>query len=213
MDGSRKEAVPVLQVYSESAGGGCLERCSESLGGHVPDPVFANHRLNINDFTDFPQFGTVFEPIPGDINLWNSTNPLGSIIEIDIPVDDGAVVCSDYNSCCWIFSTVKDPVLFNNLGSHPINGSRQFGIAENGGNKYFYNKGCERANNIISKIFGYFPQDALWSGMLDNFKGWINDAAQGGQAGIMGVTTQRPSWNSVQQILMSSSPITTIPCE
>ncbi len=39
MDGGLKEADPVLQVHTESAGGSCYERFSESLGGRFEKSI------------------------------------------------------------------------------------------------------------------------------------------------------------------------------
>lgn len=54
------------------------------------------------DFNNFVE-GSTFEPyceIPSmcqtETDLWNSNNPIGSIIYIDIPGDDGVVVCTEY---------------------------------------------------------------------------------------------------------------------
>jgi len=35
--------------------------------------------------------------------------------------------------------------------------------------------GIDRANNVLSNIFGHSAGDALWGGTLDNFKQWIGN--------------------------------------
>lgn len=67
-----------------------------------------------------------------DGTKWRSKDPVGTLIHIDMMdkgatfenPDDGAVICSDHQSNFFRFSTVstwKD-------GSHPVNGSREFGV-------------------------------------------------------------------------------------
>jgi hypothetical protein len=78
------------------------------------------------------QSGTSFDPIPQDEALWNSSNPLSTIISISIALDDGNVVCSDFQSCCWVFTTLQalwKPFTWKD-GVHPVSGNRQFGISD-----------------------------------------------------------------------------------
>lgn len=179
------------------------------------EELISYFRLHVNEFTDFdPILGSTFDPIPDDQVLWNSSNPTGSIIKIDIPGDNGVVACSDFSSCCWIFSTIKENFLGS--GYHPVSGNRQFGIAENGGNKYFYLKGADRAttywDNFISPIV-YGGTDQLWNNVIIRFNNYITAVSQGGSTTIGEPTRFRPNWNAVKQQLKLPQMINHINCE
>jgi hypothetical protein len=179
------------------------------------DELISYFRLHINEFSDFdPVLGSTFDPIPADQALWSSNNPLGSIIKIDIPGDNGVVACTDYSSCCWIFSTVKDH--YFGSGYHPVSGNRQFGIAENGGNRYFYLKGADRAStywdNFISPLV-YGGTDQLWDNVIIRFNNYITHPTQDGSTFVGAPTRQRPNWNRIKNQLKLPQTINHIDCE
>lgn len=90
---------------------------------YTPAEFFDFFRKNINLFAE------KFTPIEDnyynihDTALWNSTNPLGALLHIDINPDDGTVICSGFNSNTWIFTTIKAPFGYAYDGVHtPRNG-------------------------------------------------------------------------------------------
>jgi hypothetical protein len=93
---------------------------------YTPKKLFDYFRLHINDFAE--KFTPVVDINLGvnDIALWNSPNPLGALISIDIPVlgdtvhDDGTVICSGVSSNAWVFTTIRSPWDH----AHPVSGNR-----------------------------------------------------------------------------------------
>ena len=76
-------------------------------GFNSPDMLLEYIRTNINNFID-TQYSS-FQPHPGlsgETNRWLN-DPLGSILSITIPVDNGSVIVSGYNHNYWIFSTIR----------------------------------------------------------------------------------------------------------
>ncbi len=178
-------------------------------GQTMTDEEFINHfRLNLTSFTP-----SNWSPIASDNTLWNSSNPLGAILIINIFGDNGGVVSSDHDACCWVFSTVKQPGLFNIVGTHPVSGNRQFGITTENGVKTFFIKGADRSKNLLNLIVGYGPADTFWEDTLENVEEFIKAPAQGGQCSINVADKNRPNWISVRHQLMSSNPITNIGCD
>lgn len=96
-----------------------------------------------------------------DATKWASGTPLGTAgrfymkgliadrkFSADVTAPDACVVCTDYSSEHWIFSTIQVPNLnlaFN--GIHPVNGNRQFGI------------GVRKAGDVWSDVYlGRIPR-------------------------------------------------------
>ena len=178
-------------------------------GQTMTDEEFINHfRLNLTSFTE-----NTWTPISSDNTLWNSNNPLGSILTVHIFGDNGGIVSSEHDACCWVFSTVKVPGLFTIVGTHPVSGNRQFGITTENGVKTFFIKGADRSKNLLNLVLGYGPADDFWETTLENIEAFIEAPAQGGQCSINVADKNRPNWISVRQQLMSSNPITNIGCD
>jgi hypothetical protein len=176
------------------------------------EELITHFRKNMSIFSNHGMFGSEFNPKPADITLWNSSNPTGTIVDINIPGDDGAVVCSDHKTCCYTFSTLKSPLW--TIDDHPVSGNRQFGISEEGGNKYFYIKGADRGHNWFQSTLAphyYGGGDALWSTTVEHFKMYIDN--NGGQGIVLDAIKKRPSWDAVKAVLLENQPITTISCE
>ncbi|MDN5477685.1 MAG: hypothetical protein L0G39_12190, partial [Chryseobacterium sp.] len=141
---------------------------------YTPAEFFDYFRKNINDFTDVNhgKFYPVVEPYYGidDTSLWFSNNPLGSLITIKIPADNGTVVCSGWGNQAWIFTTVKSPW----DGEHPVSGNRLFGYSvDASGDMIIYTRGVDRfttkiSNNALqytAESFGYSEAKKMWKTM------------------------------------------------
>lgn len=108
-------------------------------------------RRNFNAFVD----GSTFEPYcefssmcQTETDLWTSSNPVGSIIYIDIIGDDGVVVCTEYANDYWYFMTMNAPY----ARSHPVSGTRQFGYETNTDGSYnFFVRGTDRIDSNTAK--------------------------------------------------------------
>ncbi len=116
-------------------------------GQRLSAEQFLDHfRRHINDFTEGVEFSPYKNGATDDTNLWNSKNPLGALVHIEIFGNDGTVIMSESMSDHWIFSTVKSPL----DGKHPVSGNRRFGIHKNpDGSYYLYTKGIDRITRSL----------------------------------------------------------------
>jgi hypothetical protein len=190
---------------------------------------FLNYiRTHMNDFVDTSI--TSFSPstITGynETQIWNSNNPLGGVIHLDISggAGDGTVICTDYNASHWIFSTIEvpyDPFRQGFDGEHPVSGNREFGLTQNPNGSYtFYTRGVDRitdavdayvANKILSDPFQ--NPDALWN----SFKNGIYTFTQGHSGTALAPSVSdnsiyRPDWSKVSQVLQGQRPISELGC-
>ncbi len=183
-------------------------------------------RKNINSFVDTQ--ASEFNPI--EEQLWLSDNPLGAIISIDIEgPDNGSVICSQYEECCWIFSTVKAPFLPDYDGYHPVSGNRQFGYNLNAnGQMELYTRGTDRFFSPESPPFtsakgygdllGYilekvaFPAaDGLWISMQEGVKSFV--VSNGGTSEINEPQIRRPNKDNLLDLLRQDFPINSVSCQ
>lgn len=177
-------------------------------------------RRNFNDFVE----GSTFEPYceissmcQTETDLWNSNNPLGSIIYIDIPFDDGVVVCTEYTNSYWYFMTMNAPY----TGNHPVSGTRQFGFEQNFDGSYnFFVRGVDRFDsNLVENVsFGldgfdnaFQGADDLWESFQNKTQQFINN--NGGSSSIVTPVKNRPDWDKVQEVLNGERPINELGCD
>ncbi len=194
------------------------------------DEFFQYFRLNFYDFIDQNISHFQFFPEPfNDEDLWSSTSPLTSIFTIDISAgpasDDGAVICSSIDGCCWVFSTIKTPqwgLNGNNDGFHPVSGNRQFGYITNGDTYTIYTKGADRANkhdwlNLFSFIFDeeqeiYNGGHNCWVSLMESIENYTQ--SNGGVVASVynNDGNLKPKWEIIKNLLQGIEPITVIPC-
>ncbi|MFA0961113.1 hypothetical protein AB9P05_04875 [Roseivirga sp. BDSF3-8] len=169
---------------------------NELPGGMSAEQLLSHIRRNINDFVNSDI--SVFTPhpdLPGEELLWHGS-PLASIIQIDMynffgNVDDGTVICSDYQPASWTFSTIKCPADFQ----HPVAGNRKFAIEQNPDGSYeVYTSGVDRimagsdeaVANLSEILRGYNAvfdsADDLWSSFQDKVSEFVNE--HGGTATV-----------------------------
>jgi hypothetical protein len=186
----------------------------------TPSEFLDYFRRNINDFADGSTFGPYCQNISLPIcdqetELWNSTNPLGAIVYINIPIDDGVVVCSRYSESSWNFMTMNAPF----AGNHPVSGTRQFGYEINDDGTFnFFVRGVDRfGSNLIENIayattggnpFG--GADDLWASFQDKINEYVNN--HGGTASVITPTKNRADWDEIQQVLNGEKPISDLGC-
>ncbi len=191
----------------------------------TPQEFFEYWRKNFNDFvdTDISEFN--YYETPHDQDLWQSNNPLTTIINIDIQTpfggDDGAVICSDYCYCTeshWIFTTLKGPwgSSQENPGWHPVSGNRQFGYKINSDGTYtVYVKGADRTSNPRTSLLwgqpAYWGGDNLWESLQDKMVEKINESD--GNAQAIQAVKKRPWYNKIKEKLIQSTPLTYIECQ
>ncbi|SUX43565.1 hypothetical protein [Chryseobacterium indoltheticum] len=191
---------------------------------YTPAEFFDFFRKNINLFAE------KFTPIEDnyynihDTALWNSTNPLGALLHIDINPDDGTVICSGFNSNTWIFTTIKAPFGYAYDGVHPVTGNRIFSYhIDNNGRMIIYTRGVDRVtkkapfNSSISAIVNYAAESAafsgadnLWEKMQEKLSKHIND--NGGNASIIEAKKYRPNYNKVKSYLKNQATLQSLGC-
>ncbi|WP_288435828.1 hypothetical protein [uncultured Chryseobacterium sp.] len=189
---------------------------------YTPEEFFNFFRLNLNLFAE--KFTPIVDGYYGinDIALWNSSNPLGTLIHIEIPIDDGTVICSGYGPKAWIFSTIKAPMSMAYDGIHPVAGNRLFGyyVDPNNNTMYIYTRGVDRVSkiatdspnlaNYIIENSAFYGADQLWKGMQDKLSKYIN--AKGGSANKLPETTYRPNYTKVKDYLKGKAPLSSLGC-
>jgi len=112
-----------------------------------------------------------------------------------------------------VFSTLEAP--FWDDGVHPVTGNRQFGWRiNNDGSLEIYTKGADRMSkwhlNLLDGL-GFAGADALWISFRNKVAAFVNNNGGFANTSIQ-PTRWRPDWAAVKGMLISVSPITSIPC-
>lgn len=180
-------------------------------------------RRNINAFTEGG--GTTFEPYCENVSpsicqqetdLWNSNDPTGALVYLDIISDDGVVICSEFHHDYWYFMTMNAPY----AGNHPVSGTRQFGYEVNSDGSYnFFVRGVDRFNSFIqsdvaetfSGVDPFLAADVMWYAFQNNMNAFVNN--NGGNSTIGTSIKNRPDWNKVKDVLLGNRPISDLGCD
>ena len=101
--------------------------------------------------------------------------------------------------------------------SHPVTGTRQFGIEQNPNGSYnIYVRGVDRFTSGIQETgIGLLTEpftfaDSLWESFQEKTNTFIN--ANGGSSSINTPIHNRPDWDKVQQVLNGELPISELGC-
>jgi hypothetical protein len=199
---------------------------------YTPEEFLYFFRMNLSSLASGSTSNTSFEPstITGqdESSLWDSTNPLNTIISINITPDSGSVICSDFNSSSgWIFTTLTTPWAFSFSeddydGPHPVSGNREFGYNQNLDGSYtFFTRGVDRFTsgvleevaNSLSSENQFEGADNLWETIQQNLVNHVNNPDNGGVASVINPVTWRPDWEDVKDVLNGVKPITELDCE
>jgi hypothetical protein len=88
---------------------------------------------------------------------------VGGIVDIDIQgPDNGSVIVGEIGATYFIFQTIDS----GTYGSHPENGSREFGFERNGNQITFYTRGVSRSGNFLVGWVGAGAQQKGWTALL-----------------------------------------------
>jgi hypothetical protein len=201
-----------------------------NTGQQFSPTQFLNYvRLNMNSFVDtsFCSFNpTTLSTGYNESQIWDSSNPLGAIIHLDIPLPagDGSVICSETNSDHWIFTTIEVPWLpsvQNYDGQHPVSGNREFGLIHNANGTYtFYTRGVDRVTDSFESTWAenitinYFENpDSLWNSLKTKVFNFVQNNS--GSA-VPPTSSQnaiwRPDWVKVRQVLRGEVSISDLGC-
>ncbi|MGA9293548.1 MAG: hypothetical protein WBV81_13175 [Ignavibacteriaceae bacterium] len=158
-------------------------------------------RLNINSLidTDYCDFSPYDASI--DAPVWESDNPKGAVLKLDIKGPDNAsVVVSLSKPNGWRFTTVHTPA----TGAHPVSGNREFFIGKDSktGGTYFIIKGLDMMSSGVAGLglpwfgsWGFGQGDALWKSMRTKVIQLIN--TNGGEASEDITYSERVEWRFV----------------
>lgn len=173
----------------------------------TPEVMLAHIRRNFNSFVDTNN--SSFPPLDNRIDKprWESDEPLGAVINIQIHalggIDQGLVVCSRAEPRLWIFTTAHGVP----QGYHPVTGNRMWGIREDGDSWILFTRGADRATqfvdwaaNIVDLV--WHGAEALWLGFQARVKEFVN--ANYGSAVIIQPESRRWPWAQIQSQLSAS---------
>lgn len=192
--------------------------------------LFDHIRLHINDFFDDLVFTPVTSSTYGldESSIWLSNNPLGAILSINILINEGSVVCSNYNSSTgeWIFSTINVPW----DGTHPVSGNRAFGYyTDINGKMVIYTRGVDRltdgtymdgpngmAIEVVQQGIAFSQADSKWSNFQNKIRDFVNNeqfpSIYNGSSVVNTPVKYRPNWAKVKDVLKGIRPISDLGC-
>jgi hypothetical protein len=202
-------------------------------------PVINGQQTTLQSFADYLRLnlsttsGTDFVPSTStgqdEAAIWNSSNPVGAVLNIFIPGDPGAVICSDYYSnrsqVSWTFTTLHVPLLQN----HPVSGTRTFSLSDMGNGYYFTTAGTDRLTSKFDDTVGWLTDlvnggsttdgengfqfkkgDALWEKELAGVGSILTP--QGITFSIVPYIAYRPPYEAIRTALRNGQSISTVVC-
>ncbi|MEC8192201.1 MAG: DUF4157 domain-containing protein [Myxococcota bacterium] len=143
--------------------------------GLTPEAFLTDMATDINTAVHDEMFNLLsfFERRP------TSASPeVGSIYDIEIPVDQGSVVLVERTPSFFVFQTIttNGPGSGRDTGSHPECGSREFGFETlKDGSIRFYTRGASRPANRFIQATGKAPQAMGWTRLMRG----ISDSIEG----------------------------------
>lgn len=185
-----------------------------------PDQFIHYLRTNLDSFTDGTKIFTPYNNYGiDDTAKWNSNDPTGSILALDIKGPDNAsVITSKSTSNGWTFTTIYEPM----YGEHPVSGNRDFGYhIDSNGSFTFYTRGVDRLTSVDGDFANTIPQflgfakgipfwqaDGLWTSFQNKIKEFV--ISHQGSATIKPQEILRPQWDSVLDVLEGRKPLSTL---
>jgi hypothetical protein len=165
-------------------------------------------RLNMNSFVD--NSIATFEGYNdgwflNDVSRWNSSNPLGALVHLNM-LDNGTVIVaqnySNSDNAGFLVKTLRSPLDVD----HPVSGNRTWKIDPDpvNGGFTFYTRAVDRVTgffpNLVNNMFVHFSvPDDLWESMQTKMANFIN--THGGSATVGSSFIARPRWSVVKDFL------------
>lgn len=188
----------------------------KSNGTQMTASEFLYHiRMNMNSFVNntYSSFHPYNAYGLNDIGLWESSNPTGTIINIDIlGPDNGSVIVSESSPNHWIFTTIFDP----KYGTHPVSGNREFGYEHNIDGSYtFYTRAVDRLTepfHSFMKNVAFGQADALWESFRSNIFTYVNShrGTSSIADNVAKVEKFRPDWELVEKVVNEELPLSAL---
>ena len=175
-------------VHGLNGGNAVLQSVEDGSGDYVYDEYsILVEKLGSNDSpeslvlalaTDLN--GTIKDKTFDAINVFRRARAgppmVGELVHIDIMgPDDGSVILAELTPDYFIYQTID----CEETGSHPENGSREFGCQREGARVRFYTRGVSRPGNVVIRVAGAGPQMVGWTRLMRGLSDQI--AARGGQ--------------------------------
>lgn len=178
------------------------------------EALLVHIRRNINDFLDTNN--SSFPPLDNSLDKprWESDNPLGAVIDINVNVlrflaprrlyiDHSLVVCSRAEPRLWVFTTAHS----QSAGYHPVTGNRMWGIQPDGNEWVLFTRGADRATQLldwVENVIGsvWAGADALWRSFQARVRDFIN--ANYGSAVVVKPESSRWPWAAIRSQLPSA---------
>ena len=174
-------------------------------GEQLFDFIRSNLGSFLDDKTSFGGYSSA------ESQIWNSTNPLGSVLSFDakftglnLNLDDASVMTSSYykgnGGGYWTFTTLST----RGDGEHPIAGTRQFGLTNNKDGSYtFYVRGTDRGYGVATKVAGaetiFKSAEITWSTVMSKVFNTVNN--MGGSAVVPSTPiSKRVNWEEVKKL-------------
>ncbi|MFN3802743.1 hypothetical protein [Belliella pelovolcani] len=149
--------------------------------------------------------------------MWNSSNPTGAVVSIDIwGPDNGSVITSYSSQDQWTFTTIYDPLNWE----HPVSGNRDFNYVQNTNGSYtFYTRGVDRLTNGLGTLAEWMSNftnttilspfaHALWGSFQNKISSFVNE--NGGSATVVPAQTHRPEWQDLLDVINGEKPLSTL---
>jgi len=164
-----------------TAGNAVLQSATQGTGDYVYDEYRVDVTMPANLTAEALLLelardlnGTIHSGKFDSINVFKrrrSGDPqVGEIIDIDIEgPDNGSVILGELGATYFVFQTIDCP----QTGSHPENGSREFGFQRNGDQITYYTRGVSRPSSFIVGWFGAGPQQQGWTALMQGISDTI----------------------------------------
>jgi len=185
-----------------------------TINGHLYTAAEFLHymRVNLNTFTGPGKIFNAYQANGVDDRaLWNSSDPRGAILALDLGgPDNGSVITSFSRSDKWTFTTIYEP----KYGEHPVSGNRDFGYTPNNNGIVIYTRGVDRLTSWDATFFQnvagipFQASDNLWTLFQSRLAGFVN--SHGGNATPLAPEIKRPNWDVVKKVMSGELPMSTL---
>ena len=215
-----------------------MEEVFEAIRLEFPN-IASGSKTNFQPKCDVSSFDLSWSFFPywdAELDRWLSSNPLNSIFKIEgkatgwannLAADNGAIIVSDIQECCWTVSSIFTP--FSN--TQPFSGNRQWGYFVNdNGNMEVFTKAIDVAHinwwsrvGIVIPFMGvdwncsvdsyYDIAKVTWESFQGDVKTFIEENPHNGAATVLSPQIEYLANAAIAIFLRSNVPVTNINCQ